>query len=256
MKSVYYNQNNYASVPYPSSSLTSATVKSGGCGVCCGAMIVSSMADTIVDPKAMAAYSIAKGARVSGGTDMTTLAKAICADYALAYETTSDESKLLQHLSSGGMAVCNVGGDRSGYVGVFSDGGHFIVAAGVNGNTITIMDPGYYTGKFNKTGRSGKVTVSGNYYYCDISVLATDTSNRNPAYTLFSKRKEAAKDMKIGMEIPEVKVTLNGKAMAKTVILNIDGKDTTYIPAVSLRDAGLSVDWDAANSTVIIKGGK
>lgn len=251
----YYNQNNYANVPYPAPGYPKATVKSGGCGVCCGAMIVSSMTDTTVDPKAMAAYAIAKRARVSGGTDMNVLAKAICADYGLAYETTSDESKLLQHLKSGGMAVCNVGGDRDGYVGVFSDGGHFIVAAGASGNTITIMDPGYYYGKFYKTGRKGKVTVNGNYCYCDISVLGTDCANRAPSYWLFSK-KEVKEDMKIGMEIPEVKVILNGKVMSKTIILNVDGKDTTYIPAVSLRDAGLSVDWDAASSTVIIKGGK
>lgn len=68
--------------------------------------------------------------------------------------------------------------------------------------------------------------------------------------------KGVSEDMKIGMEIPEVKVIMNGKAMDKSIILSVDGKDTTYIPAVALRDAGLSVDWDASTSTVIIKGGR
>lgn len=186
----YYNQNNYGHVPYPSPTLPSATVKSGGCGVCCGAMIVSSMTDKIVDPVAMAAYAIAKGARVAGGTDMNVLAKAICADYGLVFSTTNDEAALLKHLAAGGMAVVNVGGNRTGWTGVFSSEGHFIVAAGCNGNTVTIMDPGYYAGKFNLAGRKGKVTVSGNFCYCDISVLASDTANRNPAYYLFSTVKE------------------------------------------------------------------
>lgn len=186
----YYNQNNYTNVPYPSASLPKATVKSGGCGVCCGAMIVSSMTDKIVDPKAMAAYAITKGARVPGGTDIISLAKAICEDYGFTFETTSDELVLLKHLSEGGMAVVNVGGNRNGYTGVFSNEGHFIVAAECAGNKVTILDPGYYVGKFNLAGRKGKVSINGNYCYCDISVLAADTSNRHPAYTLFTKRKE------------------------------------------------------------------
>jgi len=182
----YYNQNNYANVPYPGPSAPNATVKSGGCGVCCAAMIVSNMSPKVIDPKAMAAYSIAKGARVSGGTDMTVLAKAICNEYGLTYETTSDETKLMEHLQSSGMAVANVGGDRTGYTGVFSNGGHFIVVAACNGNTVTILDPGYYPGKFAIAGRKGKVKVDGNSCYCDISVLGADTSNRVPSYWLFN----------------------------------------------------------------------
>lgn len=250
---IYYNQNNYRNVPYPSPTLPNATVKSGGCGVCCGAMIVSSMSPTAVDPVAMAAYAIQKGARVNGGTDMIRLAKAICADYGLAFSTTNDEATLLKHLAAGGMAVVNVGGNRNGHIGVFSDGGHYIVAAGCNGNTVTIMDPAYYAGKFNLTGRKGKVTVNGNFCYCDISVLSMDTANRNPAYYLFSKVKGVDLDMKIGMEIPEVKVILDGKIADKSVILNVDGRDTTYIPAIVLRDIGMTVTWDDKSKTVNIK---
>ncbi len=184
---IYYNQNDYPNVPYPSPTLPDATVKSGGCGVCCAAMVVSSMGSETVDPKAMAAYAIAKGARVSGGTDMNALAKAACIDYGLVYEITSDENKLLKHLQSGGMAIANVGGDRQGYTGVFSNSGHYIVAAACSGDVVQIMDPGYYKGKFSTAGRKDKVTVDGNYCYCNITVLASDTANRSPAYWLFTK---------------------------------------------------------------------
>lgn len=225
----YYNQNNYANIPYPSSANPKASVKSGGCGVCCGAMIVSSMTDNIVDPKFMATYAITKKARVSGGTDFNILAKNICIDYGLTYETTSDENKLLKHLQSGGMAVANVGGDRSGYTGVFSSEGHFIVVANCNGNTLTILDPGYYSGKFNKAGRKRKVTIDkNNYCYCNISVLDKDTENRSPAYWLFSKESEdedlvrykKLSDIPNGLQAPI-------EALMNAGIISGDGSDPT-----------------------------
>lgn len=55
------------------------------------------------------------------------------------------------------------------------------------------------------------------------------------------------------VDLPDVKVTLNGVAKDKSVILNVDGKDTTYIPAVILRDIGMKVEWDGAARIVAIK---
>lgn len=184
----YYNQNNYPKVPYPCPSNTSATVQTSGCGVTSMAMIISSMTPTIVDPAIIAAYSLKIGARIDGGgTDETKLANALIKEYPLQFTTTADENALRAHLETGNMAICNVGGDRPGYIGVFSDGGHYILAAGLDtAGKVIILDPGYYAGKFNKTGRVGKVTVAGNECHCDLSVLASDTANRNPAYWLFT----------------------------------------------------------------------
>lgn len=195
----YFNQNDYKNVPYPSKDLPKATVASGGCGVVSAAMIISNLTDHVTNPKTMALYAIQKGARVSGGTDMITLSKVISIDFGLNYVTTNDENKLLQHLKYGGMAIANVGGNRPGYTGVFSDGGHFVVVAGVTGGKVIVLDPGYYTGKFNKPGRSGKVTVVQGYQcVCDISILAKDTENRSPAYWLFSRREvKPVEDWKI-----------------------------------------------------------
>lgn len=201
----YFNQNNYRNVPYPSKTLPKATVASGGCGVVSAAMIVSNLTGQVVTPDKMASYAMNKGARVVGGTDMLTLAKALVIDYPLDYLTTNDENKLLQHLKSGGMAIANVGGNRPGYTGVFSDGGHFIVVAGISQNgKVIVLDPGYYPGKFNKPGRIGKVTVVDGYQcICDMVVLAKDTENRSPAYYLFSRR---------GVEQVEWKIKLMNEA--------------------------------------------
>lgn len=228
-------------------------MRSGGCGIACMAMIINNLTPYKADPAQMAAYAIQKGARNSGGTDMNILARAVRTDYGLEFTTTSDETMLMEHLASGQMAVANVGGNRPGYAGIFSDGGHFIVCAGLTEDCkVIILDPGYYAGKFNKAGRAGKVKVNGHNCICDITVLAEDTYNRAPSYWLFSG-KEAEMVMKIGFELTEVKATLNGETVNKAVILNVDGKDTAYIPAVALKDAGMSVEWDNDNATVVIK---
>ena len=76
---------------------------------------------------------------------------------------------------------------------------------------------------------------------------------RFPWDRLFLDLKGVVKDMKVGMEITEVKVTMEGKTVEKSVILNVDGRDTTYIPAIVLRDHGYIVNWDAATASVVIK---
>ncbi len=58
------------------------------------------------------------------------------------------------------------------------------------------------------------------------------------------------------INLPDVKVILEGKNIDKTLILNVDGKDTTYIPAIALRDIGMAVNWDAATQTVVISRGQ
>ena len=82
--------------------------------------------------------------------------------------------------------------------------------------------------------------------------LAQAITNGVLAY-LGIERKGDEVDMKVGVEIPEVKTILAGKALNKAVILNVDGRDTTYIPAVALRDIGMVVNWDSATKTVQIK---
>jgi len=194
----YYNQNKYASFPYPSATNKAATIKSGGCGVCCSSMIAETLTGQSFDPPAAAKFAIANNARASSGTSMQVMSKAVADKFGLALSTTSDENTLLKHIKNGGLAIANVGGDRKavGYVGVFSDGGHYVVIGGAVNDTVSVYDPGLYAGKFNKAGRKGKVGIVGHECKCNISVLAQDTANRSPAYYLFSKKeikKEVAK---------------------------------------------------------------
>ncbi len=224
----YYNQNKYSSIKYPSTANKNATVKTSGCGVCCVSMIVENMTGKNFPPAAAAAFSIQHGARVAGGTDMHKLSAAIAQIYGLTVEKTSDETKLVAHLKAGGMAIANVGGDRTGYKGVFSNIGHFIVVAGLKNNRLIILDPGYYSGKFNKQGRAGKVIVgSNNELYTTAAVLDVDTKNRTPSYYLF--KKEGA-EMKVNQtfKLPDGrKITMQGLCQ----------NDTNYTPVRKILEA-------------------
>jgi hypothetical protein len=192
MKQVYYNQNYYAAYTYPSKSKPDATIKSSGCGVCCAAMIVENLTGKRFPPPVAVAFALAHKARSETGTDMKVLAPQIAKVFGLEYTRTNDEQLLLNHLQKGGLAIANVGGNRKGWTGVFSDRGHYVVVAGINRNMMVVLDPGYYRGKFNKPGRTGKVEVKGNECLCDISILSGDTANRTPAYYLFNKKGEKA----------------------------------------------------------------
>ena len=48
------------------------------------------------------------------------------------------------------------------------------------------------------------------------------------------------------VDLPDVAVLMEGQKIKKSVILHVDGKDTTYIPAIALRDFGMTVRWDEA----------
>jgi len=64
--------------------------------------------------------------------------------------------------------------------------------------------------------------------------------------------KRMGEEMQVGMNIQEVKVAMNGNQVEKSTVLKVDGRDTTYIPAVALRAVGINVTWDAASNTVVI----
>lgn len=183
----YYNQNDYAAIPYPHATRPNATVKSSGCGVCCMSMVVEGLTGQKWGPKDSAAYSISIGARASDGTDMATLSRETAKKFSLEYKITSDINGVVQAVKDGAWAIANVGGDRGNYTGLFSDGGHYVVVAAITGGKFIIWDPNLYAGKFNKSGRVGKVTVKGNDIYCVPEYLDRDCENRSPRYYIFKE---------------------------------------------------------------------
>lgn len=187
----YYNQNDYGSVKYdrPNTSKVE-TVKTSGCGVCCSAMVFNNLADKeLYSVKEMAKFSLSCGARDNSGTNLNVLLKALCKKHKeFTFKTTNSEVDLINHLKSGGMAICNQGDKYN----VFSSAGHFVVAYRMSGNNIEVLDPQMYPGKYDSYSRPKRIikkTANG----CIVSKteIARATQDRSPAYFLvkYSKPK-------------------------------------------------------------------
>ncbi|MBQ9980185.1 MAG: S-layer homology domain-containing protein [Oscillospiraceae bacterium] len=180
-------QSDYKSIPYPSATLPGATLASGGCGVCSAVMIAENLAGVSFPAEQAAVFAMESGARVIGGTDMNVLGAAVAEKFGLEFSVTDDPAALISHLCAGGMAVANVSGDRPGRQGIFSNSGHFVTVAAARENTLTVLDPGYYEGKFDLPGRQGKVTVlRRGVVECSAADLHADCAGRSPRYWLFS----------------------------------------------------------------------
>lgn len=190
-----FNQNNYPNIPYPSQELANATVKSGGCGLCCSANVLQHFGMN-VDIKSLAEYFCDAGIRVNGGTDMQKASEYIRALVKCEVIKTNSEEDLKKYLNKGAIAIANVDGVND----IFSTEGHFINVIGVNGDMFTIFDVGYYHGKFDSEYRRKYVTVgkeNGNIVqYCSADTLSLDTANRNPNYYIFYRKE------KVDMEEP------------------------------------------------------
>lgn len=165
MGKVYYNQADprWANHPYPSQELPGATIKSGGCGVTCAAMVVSSSKE-IVRPDTMGDIAIKNGFRPNGGTAWE-LFPYVAKRWCLETKDVRSSYEALQACKDGYFVVILVG------AGLWTTGGHYILAVGARGDQIEIFDPYLYAGKFNRYGRQGKVSVEGNSCFVQIDTF-------------------------------------------------------------------------------------
>ena len=152
-------------------------------------MVVNSLTNLNVSVLEMVEFAQNIGARVSSGTDMEVLGNGIANVYQFNVERTNDIDMLKSALQNNAVAIINVGGDRTGYKGVFSDSGHYLIAYGVldDGDTIMMVDPYMYSGKYSASYRQA-VTVVRDFIYAASAVVDKDASNRNPRYTIFTKK--------------------------------------------------------------------
>lgn len=190
---IYYNQRNYGSMAYPAPGYESATVKTSGCGPVCMSMVIENLGAGSFPPEKSVALALSSGARVSGGTDMEKLAKAVCEKFPVKYSTTTSGDAAFSKMrytrgahGSKAIVICNVKGDVGSYKGLFSDSGHYVVAAGIGEVYVTVLDPYLYPGKFDTASRRGRAVVNGNLVYCTPANLAMDTKK----YYIFERVKK------------------------------------------------------------------
>ncbi len=190
MKS-FYCQLDYEHVPYPSPvGAVNGNIANNGCGVCSASMLVENMLDVPFPPEEAAKMAKACGAREGYGTDLYIFSPVFAEAFGMKVRHTEDAEEALRFLQEGrGMVIANTQGDRpaDGYIGVFSDSGHYVVIAGAEGTTVKVWDPMYKLGsdRFDRPGRIGKVRLDGTDAYADMSVLREDCKDR--PFFLFEK---------------------------------------------------------------------
>ena len=131
--------------------------------------------------------SVAVGANHVVGTDMQILAPVVAERFHLQLQTTDDLAQMADCLQNGGAAVINVGGNREGYTGTFSDGGHYLVALRESRGEFCLLDPSWTPQKYREAPRCDRVRQRGRFLYTPADILRQDTASRSPAYYLFSR---------------------------------------------------------------------
>ncbi len=159
----YYSQidSRWKNNLYTSTGNRTQTIGSSGCGPTCASMIVSSIKGTITPPQ-MADIFVRNGYRSSNNGTYWSAYRAVADEFNIGYTETSDIQRALELLRNNNYIIVSCGN------GLFTTGGHYIVLAGIDGNTLKIYDPYNYANKFNTSTRRGKVIVEGNTIYCSI----------------------------------------------------------------------------------------
>ena len=165
----YYSQadSRWATKLYTSTNNKTQTMKSSACGPTCSAMVVSSAKGAIL-PTTLASLSVDNGYRTANSGTAWAFYPFV-ADYFgfKEYYKTDDFNKAMAYLSeknaigtSKYYIICSCGS------GLFTSSGHYIVLASLNGDTIQVMDPYLYNGKFNTASRrNANVEVKGTSAY-------------------------------------------------------------------------------------------
>ena len=170
---------------YKSIKYGQGTIYSSACGPAslCNALNVLGIADVSIPT--MCNLAVSCGARVQGGTLMAPLLKAAAPKYHFAYRTTSKNAELLAHLKAGGAAILHAG---TAYK-LFSTSGHFVTAAAASGQTITVLDSYWYSGKYTASSirRNYVSIVSKGVVKTSLTQCGRATIDRSPSYYLISR---------------------------------------------------------------------
>lgn len=191
---LYLNQKKYPDMPYLHNMEAGGpppdkgNISAAGCGLCCLCMAVEQLTVEHFTLEECRQMSYDLKANQRPGTDLKILGPAVAEKFGLSYRGTDDIAEMEQHLRNGGLAIANSGGDREGYEGVFTHGGHYILVISTDGTKLCILDPALEPGKFDSEGRRGKVTVKEPFVYCSYEVLKKDCENRSPAYHLLARK--------------------------------------------------------------------
>lgn len=183
------NQLDYENILYPTSLVKGEqpaepypSVAKAGCGLICACMLVSILTDKQLEPQEAVRISVRAGAN-HFGTDMPIFAKEIAERYGLELSSGSSKEELMNGLRTGAVAIIHAGKPK----GLFSDGGHFVLAAKAEGENIYIIDPSFKQEKYDKDYRQGLFTMEPPYIVVSADNVMDQIKYRMPPWYLFRK---------------------------------------------------------------------
>ena len=199
----YFSQRRYSYIPYPQLMDfpddpygKSATVRSGGCGLCSACMMVDQLTMQPFSVRECAQLSMDCGANHDDGTDMEIFGPVLAKKFNLEYYPTNDVALAAEELRNGGRVILLVGGDREGHKGVFSTGGHFVVIISTTEDEFCILDPNCYTNKYTEAEKKGLVRQDGYFIYASHRVVDEDRGNTRGRHSYYVFKRKQAKEAK------------------------------------------------------------
>ena len=223
------------------------TIYSSACGPAslCNALQVLGIADISIPT--MCNLAVSCGARVEGGTDESVLLRSAASKYGFEWRSTSKNAELLAHLKAGGAAILHAGSSYK----LFSTSGHFVTAAAASGQTITVLDSYWYSGKYTASSirRNYVSVVQKGVVKTSLTQCGKATIDRSPSYYLISKLAEPKKEETELVE--KTKFEIGGE---KFTLDAITKNGTTYVCLKQYNNVlGLDTGYDAATDTRAVK---
>ena len=191
---LYLNQLNYRHVHYAHNVENGGVpeerqcIATSGCGLCCACMMVDHLTYHELSLEECIRMTYETRANRLIGSRLELLGPALAEKFNLEYRYSNEIEDVLQCLRDGGEVIINVGGNREDYVGLYSHGGHYIIAIGYDGKEMCILDPSYKEGKYDIEARAGKVRVDFPFTYCKPEYIVEDTLNKPICYHLFKRK--------------------------------------------------------------------
>lgn len=244
----FQTDSRYRSIAYGDNSIYNSAC---GPASLCNALCAAGIAD--IDIPTMCKLAVSCGARVDGGTVMATLLRAAAPNYHFAFRSTSKNAELLAHLQAGGVAILHAGSEYP----LFSSSGHFVAAVAVSGQTVTVLDSYWYSGKYTSTAlrRNNISVVSNGVVKTSLVQCGKATADRCPSYYLISreviteatpKQEDDEVIEKTQFEIGEEKTTIDAITKGGHTFVNLQqfnqflGLLTNYDAATGIRAVDFS----------------
>lgn len=183
----FVNQAEYSQLKYPTTMSPDAALKEpypgvamAGCGLCTVIMMVEILTGKRMSVEEAITYSVRAGAN-RDGTDMKIFSKRIAEVFSLTVQFSSLMDELKECLECGGCAILNAGKKN----GLFSDGGHFLLAFRYEDGNVWLADPSFSVEKYQRKDRAHQVSVEDPFVITSLEKIEEQCENREPAYYLF-----------------------------------------------------------------------